>query len=192
MSVRVLVVDEDDERFERMDDALRGAGYTVLRSRALRPLADQIGDLRPDLVVVDLASPDRDALDALRLIAHGEGRPVVLFSPSMDEAAIAEAVGAGVTAYAFRDVPAERLKPLLDLAVAQFRQFRALQDELDLARRSLQDRKLIDRAKGILMRQRGLDEDAAYKALRKMAMDRGQRLADIADQLIAMARLLEK
>jgi len=191
MTIRLLLIDEEPERAALMADALADEGYQVIRyAPGLGPVADVVQREQPDVVVIDLASPDRDTLEDMRGQSGAGERPVVMFVTDASEDVIAESVRAGVTAYARDSVPQARVKPLLDLAVAQFRRFRALQVELDQARQSLAERKAIDRAKGILMAQRQLSETDAYHALRRMAMDRGIKLAQLAEQVIAAEALL--
>jgi response regulator NasT len=192
MNLRVLLIDTDPERAAAMATRLAEEGYEVLRpADPAVPLADSLRDLAPDAVVIDLASPDRDTLEQVGRIDPGATRPVVMFLGHADEAALAEAVSAGVAAYVTAGVPPARLRPLLDLATAQFRHLQRLRAELDLARQTLAERKMIERAKGIVMAQRGCDEAAAYTFLRKLAMDRGQRLAVVAEQVITVAQLLD-
>lgn len=191
MTMRLLLIDEEPERAALMAEVLTGEGYHVIRyAPGLGPVADVVQREQPDVVVIDLASPDRDTLEDMRGQSGAGERPVVMFVADASEDVIAQAVRAGVTAYARDSVPQARVKPLLDLAVAQFRRFRALQGELDQARQSLAERKAIDRAKGILMAQRNLSETDAYHALRRMAMDRGVKLGQIAEQVIAAEALL--
>ncbi|MDX2103899.1 MAG: ANTAR domain-containing protein [Alphaproteobacteria bacterium] len=192
LTLRVLLIDEDPERTTAMAARLTAEGYDVLHPpHRHQPLADTLRDLQPDAVVIDLASPDRDTLEQMRSIGRDDTRPTVMFIADGDEAAVAEAVSAGVTAYVTDGVAVTRVRPLLDLAVAQFRQMQALKAELDVARQTLAERKLIERAKGIVMAQRGCDEEAAYRHLRKLAMDRGARLGAVAEQVVAVAKLLD-
>jgi response regulator NasT len=192
MSLRVLLVDHHSERAAAMADLLGREGFVVVETvTAPTSLAAKIDALKPDVVVLDLASPDRDALEALRLAGNETPRPMVMFCAEGDDSLVMEAMKAGVTAYAMDSVQVERLKPLLDLAIAQFTQFQHLREERDAARQTLADRKLIDRAKGILMKRKACDEDTAYGLLRKTAMDRGVKLTTLAADIIAMEDLLK-
>lgn len=192
MSLRVLLVDHHSERAAAMADLLGREGFVVVETvTAPTSLAAKIEALKPDVVVLDLASPDRDALEALRLAGNETPRPMVMFCAEGDDSLVMEAMKAGVTAYAMDSVQVERLKPLLDLAIAQFTQFQHLREERDAARQTLADRKLIDRAKGILMKRKDCDEETAYGLLRKTAMDRGVKLTTLAADIIAMEDLLK-
>lgn len=193
MTLRVLLIDHHPERAAAIADLLVREGFSVVGTVTTpTSLAAKIDSLKPDVVVLDLASPDRDALEALRLAGNETPRPMVMFCAGGDDSLVMEAMQAGVTAYAMDSVQVERLKPLLDLAIAQFRQFRHLREERDAARQTLADRKLIDRAKGILMKRKECDEETAYSFLRRAAMDRGLKLADLAGDIIAMEDLLNK
>lgn len=192
MSLRVLLVDHHSERAAAMADLLGREGFLVVETvTAPTSLAAKIEALKPDVVVLDLASPDRDALEALRLAGNETPRPMVMFCAGGDDSLVMEAMKAGVTAYAMDSVQVERLKPLLDLAIAQFTHFQHLREERDAARQTLADRKLIDRAKGILMKRKECDEKTAYGLLRKTAMDRGVKLTTLAADIIAMEDLLK-
>lgn len=195
MTLRVLVIDANATRAAGTQAALAAEGCLVLRPPPppTPPLADLIASLRPDAVLIEMDNPDRDALEQAQILApDGRAAPILLFAPGGDEEAVAEALRAGVSAYAAPGVDFGRVKPMLDLAIAHFRAFSTLKAELAAAQQSLADRKLIERAKGIVMRERGCAEDEAYRHLRRLAMDRGQRLSEIAQQIITIADLLSK
>lgn len=195
MALRVLIIDANATRAAGTQAALAAEGCIVLYppSAPVPPLADLIADLRPDAVLIEMDNPDRDALEQAQLLtADGRAAPVLLFAPGGDEEAVAEALRAGVSAYAAPGVDFGRVKPLLDLAIAHFRAFSTLKAELAAAQQSLVDRKQIERAKGIVMRERGCGEEEAYRHLRRLAMDRGQRLSEIAQQIITISALLSK
>jgi response regulator NasT len=124
------------------------------------------------------------------MVTRDDPRPIVMFTQDQDRTMIREALKAGVTAYVVDGLSAERIRPIMDVAVARFEQSQALHQELQEARATLAERKVIERAKGILMQQRGCSEDEAYRLLRKAAMDGNKRLAEVAEQLIAMIKLL--
>jgi response regulator NasT len=185
MKLRVLVIDANETRAAGTQAALAAEGCIVLTPppAPMPPLADLVQALRPDAVLIEMDNPNRDALEQAQILQPGgRGAPILLFAPGGDEEAVAEALRAGVSAYA----------ALLDLAIAHFRAFSTLKAELAAAQRSLADRKLIERAKGIVMRERGCEEEEAYRHLRRLAMDRGQRLSEIAQQIITVAELLSK
>jgi len=154
-------------------------------------LAEQVARLEPDVIIIDIESPDRDTLEHMASLHRDNPRPVVMFAEQNDSGAIERAVRAGVSAYVVDGLNPSRVKTIVDVAVARFREYQALRRELEETRTQLADRKQIDRAKGLLMKHRSLDEKQAYNAMRKMAMDRGQRLAEVAGNIIAVFDLLD-
>ena len=191
MTMRVLLVDEDQERSDTLKSALSEAGYEVVAHvSACLDLAARVRQLRPDVVIIDRDSPDRDTLEHVCMVTRDDPRPIVMFTQDREGAMIREALKAGVSAYVVDGLSAERIRPILDVAVARFEQSQSLKQELEEARASLAERKVIERAKGIVMRQRACSEEEAYRLLRKAAMDGNKRLAEVAEQLIAMSRLL--
>jgi len=189
--LRVLVVDESPERAEVLRDGLRRAGYEVTASLS-SPLAllKTIEELQPDVIVIDTESPSRDVLEHLVVMSQHTPRPVVMFATDGAPEVIRQAVRAGVSAYVVDGLDAARVKAVIDVAVARFEDFQRLREELAEANLKLSERKLVERAKGILMKTRGLDEESAYSLLRKAAMDKKLRLGEIAQQLIDAAELL--
>jgi response regulator NasT len=153
-------------------------------------LARRIAEKNPDLVLIDIASPSRDMIEELTLATSPLDRPVAMFVDRSEGGVTAAAIGAGISAYVVDGLRADRIKPVLDAAVARFHMFRTMRAELDATRRALEERKVIDRAKGLLMKARGLDEDAAYALLRRTAMEKGRRVADVAEALVTAAGLL--
>lgn len=190
--VRILLIDEDPERALVLSDALKDQGYDLVAQLAPRELsARRVQDIAPDVIIVDMESPSRDTIESMRQINADQPRPIVMFVDQSDETMINEAMQAGVSAYIIDGLNVNRVKPIVDVAVARFREFQALRDELKKTKATLSERKTIERAKGLLMRERGLSEDEAYAALRKLAMDRQQRLVDVAETLIALADILK-
>jgi response regulator NasT len=153
-------------------------------------LAERIAQLQPDLVIVDAESDARDALEHVVMATRDERRPIVLFTNDEDTSQVRDAVAAGVAAYIVAGLAAERIRPILDVAMARFQHEQALRQELADARSQLSERKLVDRAKGLLMQRQGLSEDEAYARLRKQAMDKGLKLAEVAQRLLDAADLL--
>lgn len=189
--LRVLVIDGDAGRSALLERALTDAGHAVVaRFNSSERLVDRVEALEPDVIIIDLDSPDRDTLENMHAVSQSRPRPVVMFAEDDNSHSIEKAIRAGVSAYVVDGLAGKRVRPILDVAIARFREYQALRTELDKTRNSLAERKLIDRAKGLLMKQKGLDEDGAYQLLRKAAMDRGQRVADIARSLISAAELL--
>lgn len=189
--LRIMLVDSNPERFTTLDEALTAAGHQVVaRIPAGSDLAAEVASISPDVIIVDIESPDRDTLEHMRTISRERPRPVVMFTNDDNAETIRAAVRAGVSAYVVDGLQASRVMPVLEVAIARFEEFQSMREELEQTRTTLAERKLIERAKGILMRQSQLDEDTAYKAMRKMAMARNLKLADLAKSLIAASELL--
>ncbi len=193
MTLRVMLVDEHEERATLLEGALAQAGYKVAaRVAADADLPARVRQLKPDIVIIDTESPDRDTLEHMCCLSREETRPVVMFTHDGDPEKIRTAMRAGVSAYVVGGLSSERIRPIIDVAMARFQEFQALRQELDRANNALAERKLVERAKGIVMKQRGCTEDEAYRLLRKMAMDRNKRLADVAETLAAAEDLLAR
>ena len=188
-SLHILVIDDNRIRASIIEEGLSEAGRVTVLAGATG-LMRRIVELDPDVIVIDLESPNRDALEHMFQVSRAAKRPVAMFVDRTDDASIEAAIDAGVSAYVVDGLKKERIKPILDTAIRRFRAFERLRDELDQARSALSERKKVDRAKGILMRTRGLDEAAAYALLRSTAMKQNKRIAEIADSLITAAGLL--
>lgn len=189
--LRVLLVDQSLGRAGILERALLDAGHSVVgHVAATEDLQAAVQRVEPDVIIIDMDSPDRDTLEHMRSISTERPKPIVMFAEDGDSATIEEAVRAGVSAYVVDGLNPGRVKPILDVAIARFREFQALRQELADAKTSLADRKDIERAKGILMRQRKWTEEEAYQALRKLAMDRNLRLGEVARNIIAVADLI--
>lgn len=189
--LKILLIDERQDRAADICAGLVTTGHqvaAVLSSAA--DLADAVKRIKPDVILIETDAPSRDTLEHIALMERDAPRPVVVFAREGDSSTIQRAIGAGVAAYVVEGIDPARLQPIVDVALAQFAQHQALKTELAEATRKLSDRKVVDRAKGILMKSRGLDEDAAFKALRKLAMDRGKTLAAAAQDVVEMAKLL--
>ncbi len=187
----VLVIDQSRSRAADICAALALAGYQVA---AILPdaasLTGEVERLQPDVILIDTDSPSRDTLEHLAAMHRHLPRPVVMFTQEEGAETIRDAVRAGVSAYVVDGLDAKRLKPIVEVARAQFEDHQALRRELDELSKKLSDRKLVEKAKGVLMKARGLDEDGAYHALRKLAMERGQPMVVVARDVIDMAKLL--
>lgn len=189
--LRVLLVDETFERAALLKQALLDAGCKIAAQvSASADLPGLVAELKPDLIILDTESPDRDTLENLCIIRRDQPRPIVMFTHDDDSDKIRAAIRAGVSAYVVDGLQSERLRPIMDAAIARFNEFQAMRTDLAKAENQLTERKDVERAKGILMKQRGWSEDQAYQALRKAAMDKGSRLADVARQLIEITDLL--
>jgi response regulator NasT len=171
--------------------ALLENGYNVI---AVLPtdafLEERLAQLQPDMIVVDAESEARDALEQVVMATRGQRRPIVLFTNDQDTTHVRDAVAAGVTAYIVAGLSGERIRPILDVAMARFQHEQELRRELADVRSELRERKVIDRAKGLLMQRQGLTEQQAYEKLRRTAMDRGLKMGDVAQRILDVADLL--
>lgn len=189
--LRVLLINDTEKPIDELRHALLAAGYEVLDAVAgtgamLRAVESQ----QPDVVVIDVDSPSHDTLEQLAVMHRHAPRPVVMFSADGDDQLISAVVEAGVTTYVVDGLAPARLAPIIQVALARFRQQANMQRALQDVQQRLADRKLVDRAKGLLMEKRGMNEAEAYAALRQQAMKQGAKLADVARRIIDMADLL--
>ncbi|MDZ4141775.1 MAG: ANTAR domain-containing protein [Methylotenera sp.] len=186
-----MIVDSDLNRSKPLKQSLIDNGFEVIAHVGNDMALDsKCRELQPDVVIMDVDSPSRDTLENICVMSMYDARPIVMFSHDGDKAKIKAATQAGVSAYVVGTIPSERLTPVIDAAIARFEEFKNLRSELTLANAKLDERKVIERAKGLLMRQRNLDEDEAYSMLRSMAMQRKVKLADLASQLVEAAKML--
>lgn len=187
----IVVVEQDRDRASEIVDALKGIGLTNI-TVVSEPagLARRIKQINPDVVLIDVSDPSRDMLEELTLASDPMSRPVAMFVDKDSEGLAKAAIEAGVSAYVVDGLSANRLRPVLDAAIARFNMFGRLRKELEQTKRALEERKVIDRAKGLLMKARALDEEAAYALLRRTAMDQGRKVADVAQALVTAADLL--
>lgn len=189
--LKALLVDDSDERRAAIDAALSEVGCDVVGFVSSHDdVLTKVQQSNPDVVIIDLEAPGRDTLDSLQTVQSTAPRPIVMFTQDDNGATIARATRAGVSAYVVDGISSKRIRPILDAAIERFQQFRQLTEELAKTRAQLEERKVIDRAKGILMQQRGLSEQEAYKALRSLAMSTNKRLVDVAEGLVSAAKLL--
>jgi response regulator NasT len=191
MTLRVLLVDENAERAGAVRASLIESGCVVV---AVLPhpsdLIQQVRAAAADVIVCDIDDPSRDIIESMRVLNRDEPRPVVMFVDRSDPACIAEAMKAGVAAYVIEGLAPNRVRAVIDVAVARFRGHQELKTELERAKSALSERKLVERAKGILMETRGMTEDEAYRTMRRLAMDQGKRLTDVASTVISLAEIL--
>ena len=191
-SLNVLVIDENRIRASIIDVGLREAGYdrvTIIDD--MHSLARRITEINPDVIVIDLENPSRDVLEQMFQVSRAVRRPIAMFVDQSDAASIQASVDAGVSAYIVDGLKKERIKPILDLCISRFNAFSKLQDELDRAKSALEDRKVIDRAKGILMKVKGLTEEEAYVLLRSTAMREKKKIGEIAQSILTASELLK-
>lgn len=187
----IIIVEPDRDRALLIVDSLRAAGdFEIQVISEPTSLARQIQARQPDVVLIDIENPSRDMLEELALASGPQDRAVAMFVDRSEDGLSTAAIEAGVSAYVVDGLQPGRIKPVLDAAITRFRMFQRMRTELAEMKRALEDRKVIDRAKGMLMKARGVSEDEAYALLRKAAMDQGKRVADVAQALVTAAGLL--
>jgi len=187
----ILIIDENRIRASIIEDGLREAGHIrVAVIHDVNEVARTIQVTSPDVIVIDLENPKRDTLEHFFSLSRAIQRPIAMFVDRSDGAMIEKAVEAGVSAYVVDGLKKERVKPILDMAISRFNAFARLTRELQQARSELEDRKIVDQAKGILIKTRGLTEAEAYALLRSTAMNKNRRMVDIAQSLVTAADLL--
>lgn len=191
-SLKILVIDENAIRAAILEEGLRESGYdNVTVVRDMTNLLRSIVDADPDVIVIDLENPNRDVLEQMFQVSQTVRRPVAMFVGESGAEMIERAVEAGVSTYIVDGLKKERVKPILDMTLSRFNAFNRLQRELEDTRRALEDRKVLDRAKALLMERRGLSESAAYHLLRKTAMNEHRTIGDVARSIVTAANLLE-
>ncbi|MCA1406352.1 ANTAR domain-containing response regulator [Ensifer sp. IC3342] len=188
----ILVIDENAIRASIIEEGLRDAGHSrVSIVHDVHGVGRVIERLQPDVIVIDLENPNRDLLESMFQLSRSVKRPIAMFVDRSDSSMIEAAIDAGVSAYVVDGLRQERVKSILDMAISRFNAFSRMERELAEARSELADRKVIDRAKGILMKSRGISEEEAYKLLRTTAMNQNRKIAEIAQSLVLAAGLLE-
>lgn len=189
--LKILVIDDNPVRAAVIEAGLREAGHEHIAHIAdMRGLLRKIVDADPDVLIIDLENPNRDVLDEMFQVSRTVPRPVAMFVDQSERSSIEAAMDAGVSAYVVDGLRKERVKTILDMAISRFNAYRRLKDELVQAKQALVDRKVIERAKGILMKSKGLSEEEAHALLRKTAMNESRRVAEVAQSLVTAARLL--
>ena len=188
----ILIIDENHVRATIIQDGLREAGHTNVRwLNETSNLLRHIADIDPDVIIIDLESPNRDVLEQMFQVSRLVKRPVAMFVDQSDSVAMQDAMVAGVSAYVVDGLRKDRIKHILDMCILRFNVFSRLQDELHEAKTALADRKVIDRAKGILMAAKSLNEQEAYVLMRKTAMDQKRRLVEIARAIVTAEGMLK-
>ena len=187
----IILVEPDRDKANQIVDSLAEAGFERIQViTEASSLKRQIQAMNPDIVLIDMANPSRDMLEEMAVASQPMDRAVAVFVDRSDDALTSAAIEAGVSAYVVDGLRPDRVKPVLDAAIARFNVFQRMRTELAETKRALEERKVIDRAKGLIMKAKGIDEDAAYSLLRKAAMNQGKRLADVAEALVESAGLL--
>ena len=197
-SVRILIVDENSVRAAILEEGLRGASSgrepgdacEIHHIRDTANLLARIGIVDPDVILIDLENPSRDTLEQMFQVSRLARRPIAMFVDRSDSATVQAAIDAGVSAYVVDGLRKERVRSILDVTISRFHAFDRLQSELQQVKAALEDRKIIDQAKTILIQQRGCSEDEAYVLLRRTAMNQNRKIAELARSLVAAAALL--
>ncbi|TPQ25960.1 two-component system response regulator [Bradyrhizobium guangdongense] len=191
-SPKIVIVDESPVRAAILEEGLREAGFTqVVHISEMQSLLARIYSVDPDIILIDLENPSRDVLEAMFQVSRAVRRPIAMFVDQSDSASIQASVEAGVSAYIVDGLKKERIKPILDLCVSRFNAFAKLQEELERTKSQLEDRKVIERAKGLLMKMKGLNEDEAYVLLRSTAMREKKKIGEIAQSIITASEMLK-
>jgi response regulator NasT len=191
-SLKIVIVDESPVRAAILADGLREAGFTqVVRIEETANLLANVYAIDPDVILIDLENPSRDVLEQMFQVSRAVRRPIAMFVDQSDSASIQASVDAGVSAYIVDGLKKERIKPILDLCISRFHAFARLQTELEKTKTALEERKVIERAKGVLMRLRQISEEDAYALLRRTAMNENRKIAEIAQSVITAADLLK-
>jgi response regulator NasT len=190
--LKIVVIEESPVRAAILEDGLREAGHSlVMRIADHANLLERIYAIDPDVILIDLENPSRDVLEQMFQMSRAVKRPVGMFVDQTDHASIEAAIEAGVSAYVVDGLKKERVKPILDTMVSRHQAFARLRAELDQAKSQLEERKVVDRAKGILMRQKNIGEEQAYALLRTVAMNEKKKIADIAQSVVTAAELFK-
>ena len=191
-ALKIVIVDESAIRAAILKEGLREAGYfDVVHIAQMTGLLERIYALDPDVVLIDLENPSRDVLEQMFQVSRVVRRPIAMFVDQSDTASIQASVDAGVSAYIVGGLHKARIKPILDLCISRFNAFAHLQQQLDVAQNALAERKVIDRAKGILMAQKNLGEEEAYALLRRAAMNNNKKIVEIAQSIVTASEMLK-
>jgi response regulator NasT len=191
-TIKIVIVDENPIRAAILEDGLMEAGFTqVVRIAEMTNLLSRIYALDPEVILIDLENPSRDVLEQMFQVSRVVKRPIAMFVDSSDSASIQASVDAGVSAYIVDGLKKERMKHILDLCISRFNAFARVQGELEKTKTQLEERKVIDRAKGILMKAKDLTEEQAYALMRKTAMNENKKIAEIAHSIVMASDLLK-
>ncbi|BCJ08077.1 MULTISPECIES: ANTAR domain-containing response regulator [unclassified Pseudomonas] len=189
--LRILLIDDTEKKVGRLKAALIEAGFEVIEASSLSiDLPACVETVHPDVVLIDTESPGRDVMEQVVLVSRDRPRPIVLFTDEHDPGVMRQAIQAGVSAYIVEGIQTTRLQPILDVAMARFESDQALKAQLLARDQQLAERKLIEQAKGLLMKMKDCNEEQAYTLMRRQAMSRQQKLIQVAEQIIAMSQML--
>jgi response regulator NasT len=191
-TLKIVIVDESPIRAAILEDGLREAGFVqVTRIAETRNLLARVYAIDPDVILIDLENPSRDILEQMFQVSRAVKRPVAMFVDQSDSASIEAAVDAGVSAYIVDGLRKERIKSILDLCISRFNAFARLEAELNRTRNALEERKVIDRAKGLLMKVKNLSEEEAYSLLRRTAMNENKKIVEVAQSVITASEIFK-
>lgn len=189
--LRIAVIDKNPLRAAIFEDGLRAAGHmSVVHIDDTADLLDRIHVIDPDVILIDLESPSRDTLEQMFKVSRSVARPIAMFVDRSDAAMIDAAIDAGVSAYIVDGLHKDRVKPILDTTISRFNAFAKLKKELETVKSQLEDRKVIDRAKALVMRAKAIPEEQAYALMRQVAMNENKKIAEVARSIITAAELL--
>ena len=189
--LKVLVIDDNPERAHLVEQGLAQNAIVHVASQLFgKRLLDCVAEVMPDVIIMDCESPDRDSIESLRTVVQNNPRPIVMFVEEEDGETHQAAIEAGVSAYVVDGLTPKRIRPVIDVAIARFKVMDGLRSELKKTKEDLAARKVIERAKGLLMKSRDMTEEEAYAAMRTMSQERGRPLKDIADSVISVLTLL--
>ncbi|MCY1268092.1 putative transcriptional regulatory protein pdtaR [compost metagenome] len=189
--LRILLINDTPKKVGRLKSALVEAGFDVVDESGLTAdLPQRVEALRPDVILIDTDSPGRDVLEQVVLVSRDQPRPVVMFTDEHDPQVMRQAIRSGVSAYIVEGIQTDRLRPILEVAMARFESDQALRAQLHARDQQLAERKRIELAKGLLMKMKGCTEENAYTLMRRQAMSRQQKLIQVAEQVIAMHEML--
>ncbi|MCY1288042.1 putative transcriptional regulatory protein pdtaR [compost metagenome] len=189
--LRILLINDAGKKVGRLKAALVEAGFEVIDESGLTiDLPARVEAVQPDVVLIDSESPSRDVMEQVVLVSRDQPRPIVMFTDEQDPGVMRQAIRAGVSAYIVEGIQAQRLKPILDVAMARFESDQALRAQLQAREAQLAERKRIEHAKGLLMKMKQCNEEEAYTLMRRQAMSKQQKLIQVAEQIIAMSELL--
>ncbi|HHS99317.1 MAG TPA: ANTAR domain-containing protein [Thiomicrospira sp.] len=190
MSIKVMLVDNETVRSAMLSQALADSGYEVIARVKPGPnLLAKVAQFMPDMVVVDTDSPDRDILESMHLLNEHNPLPVVMFADEENEVIIQEAIRSGVSGYIVKGVDMGRVNSIMNVSIARFREYQAIKNELRETKSELDDSKLIDKAKRLLMENKGVSEEEAYDAMRKSSMDNNKKMSEIAQSVVSVYEL---
>lgn len=190
--MRILLIDDTVRKIGRLRDSLIEAGFEVLEESGLSiDLPDRIQNCKPDVVLIDSDSPGRDVMEQICLITRDQPRPIVMFTDDRDPGVMRQAIQSGVSAYIVEGIQSARMRAILDVAMVRFESDQKLRSELLEREQQLNERKRIEKAKGLLMKMRNCDEAEAHTLMRRQAMSKQQKIIQVAEQIIAMHELLK-